>query len=126
MSADIDLERVVARVRKTYPDVLVEQTGGGTATIMVYANETLPENRALIAAGPGWFTGPNWTKGRASRDEFYVGLDEDTGDLGEYLDPALTDDEIADYITEMAGAVHQNQLQGWRNVEADAIPHWAR
>ena len=67
----------------------VDMTGGGTATI--YAGEQFTfstrdgdeQQRWEVAAGPGFFRGPNYTYGTGYTDEFYVGADDD-GESGEY------------------------------------------
>jgi hypothetical protein len=61
----IDLDAVVAELTKLGIPAIVEQTGGGTATI--YAGEPYDggdgAERYPVAAGPGHFTGPGWTRG---------------------------------------------------------------
>lgn len=67
----IDMDAVVAELRRRGYDARVEQTGGNVATI--YANSR--EYRVL--AGPGWFEGPGWTKGRAAAEGFFIGPEDD-------------------------------------------------
>lgn len=75
----IDLDKVVEHVKATGRYAYVEQTGGNVATI--YAGSTYFDSegneRWAAVAGPGWFEGPNWTKGRATLFDFVVGPDDD-------------------------------------------------
>lgn len=101
---ELDMDKICELLKKRGIPAIVEQTGGGTATI--YAGELRKkmvkatpaplghrsagstfEERWQASAGPGWFKGPGWTNGRADTDEFYVGTDDD-GE-GEYV--AATD-----------------------------------
>lgn len=79
----LDLDEIVASVKAAGVDAYVEQTGGGVATI--YAGKPDAEGVYPVAAGPGWFEGPNWTKGRATTAEFWIGPphEEDSAKLTE-------------------------------------------
>ena len=120
----IDLNAVGYVVRQiTGYDVRLEQTGGGTATMYVYADGI---DNALAVAGPGWFTTPSWTKALAGWDGFCIGLDDDGEDFWWYPQqefPCPTDREIAQIICDYAGATHENIRTDWRNV--DVKPSWA-
>lgn len=77
---DINLETVVEIVKRDHGlHAYVEMTGGGTATI--YAGKITTDadgyGRYAAIAGPGWFEGPNYTEGRGSLDDFYIGCDDD-------------------------------------------------
>ena len=124
----IDLNLVAADVaRITGYTCHLEQTGGGTATLYVWADETLPGDHALVVAGPGSFTNPSWTKAIADYDGFCIGLDDDEDHFWYPREqyPDATDGDIAHMICEYAGAVHENIRTEWRNVEPDARPSWA-
>ena len=125
----IDLNAVAADVQRiTGYTCHLEQTGGGTATLYVWADETLPGDHALAVAGPGWFTTPSWTTARADWEGFCIGLDDDTQDIHWYPQreyPCPTDREIAEIIADYAGATHQNINTEWRNVDPEAKPSWA-
>jgi hypothetical protein len=72
----LDLDRIAEHIRERGFRAYVEQTGGGVATI--YAGN---DTHYLAAAGPGWFSGPNWTKPLAHTSDFSIGLmDEEDGD----------------------------------------------
>ena len=106
----------------------LEQTGGGTATLYVWADETLPGDHALAVAGPGWFTNPSWTKALAHWEGFCIGLDDDGEDFWWYPQqefPCPTDQEIAQIIAEYAMATHENIRTEWRNVDRASKPSWA-
>lgn len=72
----LNLETLAALVNERGVKALVEQTGGGCATLITYDSS----GESLVAAGPGWFEGPCWSEGRATWDEFCWGPDNDTGD----------------------------------------------
>lgn len=86
-TTEVDMDKIVSIVRDDYGiPAYVEQTGGGTATI--YAGPTHHEDgwgtRHAAAAGPGWFAGPHWTKGRGIVSDFFVGPDDDgSGDFAD-------------------------------------------
>jgi hypothetical protein len=102
--SELNLDRVVERVVRAGFAAYVEQTGNGVATLYASreweereAQTTcggvsrtvtlrLPRShpdpaigeawpRFDVAAGPGWFEGPNWTAARADACEFCVGPD---------------------------------------------------
>lgn len=73
----INMDLIVKFLNRAGVDAYVEQTGGGCATILAGKKEA---DRWSVAGGPGWFEGPAWTKARASRDEFFVGPDDDGED----------------------------------------------
>lgn len=74
-----DMQAVCDHLNTGDIPAFVGQSGGGVATL--YAGEPWEEPgwgaRYPAIAGPGWFEGPNWTKPRASTDEFYIGPDDD-------------------------------------------------
>jgi len=76
---ELDMDRIADLVSKAGVFAYVEQTGGGCATI--YAGTLFKdehdEERYPVAAGPGVFTGPNWTKPRGLVGDFYIGPDDD-------------------------------------------------
>lgn len=74
-SNGIDFDALAALITEHGHRATVEQTGGGVATI--YVGEYDANHRALLAAGPGRFDGPAWTKARGSFDEFFWGRDDD-------------------------------------------------
>ena len=103
-STTIDFDALAALITEHGFTATVEQTGGGVATIMSGEYDT--DHRALIAAGPGWFDGPAWTKGRGSFDEFFWGRDDD-GESTPTQEPtprALADiaDDIAAFAAQIA------------------------
>lgn len=125
----IDLNAVAADVqRMTGYTCHLEQTGGGTATLYVWADETLPGDHALAVAGPGWFTDPSWNTAIADWEGFCIGLDDDTQEIYWYPQeqyPCPTDRQIAYMICDYAGATHENIRTGWRNVDPESKPSWA-
>lgn len=79
-----------------------EQTGGGTATILVGAVND-DTGRALVAIGPGWFAGPGWTDSRFDTEDLAVGVD----DWGE-SEPTFTPSDwtvlqVADEVLRLLG-----------------------
>lgn len=97
----IDLDAVVAELALLGIPAIVEQTGGGTAT--VYAGEPHDDGgdgaeRYPVAAGPGHFTGPGWTRGRAYREEFSVGVNDDGLTDSHYPPAGATAADIARMI----------------------------
>ena len=70
-----DFERLAEMVRGFAMPAVIEQSGGGIATM--YVGEFNDDGYALIIAGPGWFEGPGWTNPRASLDEFSWGPDDE-------------------------------------------------
>lgn len=95
----IDMDRIVEGLRARGIGALVEQTGGGTATIFAGGLREDGE-RYKAAAGPGYFAGPDWTLGRAVRGDFFIGPD----DQGEAPVTTITDQsyaEIVDLIAEV-------------------------
>ena len=125
----IELNWVAAEVqRMTGYTCHLEQTGGGTATLYVWADETLPGDHALAVAGPGWFIDTTWTTAIADWEGFCIGLDDDTQEIYWYPQqefPCPTDKEIAYLIADYAGATHENIRTGWRNVDPESRPSWA-
>jgi hypothetical protein len=93
------LDAIAARLTAGgIPDVIVEMTGGGVATL--YAGPTREQEgwgkRYTLAAGPGWFE-PHWSAPNARGffrigDGFYFGPDHD-GDA--HAEEILVGDEIA-------------------------------
>lgn len=115
----LDLDRIVERVVEAGFAAYVEQTGGGCATI--YASREWEERpvtrmgepdgtvrlpavhedpndpswpRHEVAAGPGWFEGPRWTRPRGGSEDFYVGPD-DGGEPGLYEAVRSEDEAVA-------------------------------
>jgi hypothetical protein len=91
----LDLDAVVDILHKNDVEAYVEQTGGGTATIYAGKQADHEEPRYVwrdgvreqvgtetwarfpVIAGPGWFEGPGWSKGRADTGDFTIGPDDD-------------------------------------------------
>jgi hypothetical protein len=79
---EVDLERIATLARTQLPGVpcIVEQTGGGVATIIV-GDTYYPNGKSgdpwcePVLAGPGWFTAEGFTEGRACLADFSVGYD---------------------------------------------------
>jgi hypothetical protein len=109
-STTIDFDALAALITNLGHTAIVEQTGGGVATIMVGEYNT--HDRALVAAGPGWFNGPAWTQGRGSFDEFFWGRDDDgeSTPTQEKTPRPLAD--IAADIAAFASKVATERLQG--------------
>lgn len=101
----LDMERIAQRVNDAGYAAYVEQTGGGVATILASrtweesdgdqhpayrtdypeGQEWLVEYQHYdVAAGPGWFEGPGWTRPFATSGEFFVGLDDQGASQTEY------------------------------------------
>jgi hypothetical protein len=131
----IDLEKVVEFVKAELPDVecLVQQTGGGVATIYLGSTyvldvdgEVLPEDRyddllatwcVPVMGGPGHFQGPHWTEGRSYAGEFSIGYEvndpltkDDRGVDGWDLDLAYGPDAHSPYSGERVVARRMIQL----------------
>lgn len=126
-SINLDWIAMTVQLATNYRTVIA-QTGGGTATLYVYADPgDVPGDRALAVAGPGYFTDPSWTTARANYDGFCIGLDDDEDHFwyprDEHAD--YDDDALAVMIAEYAEAVHDNILSKWINVEPEAKPSWA-
>lgn len=86
---EINLENIVKRLHEAgFPDASVEQTGGGTATVIV-------GSEGIYGLGPGWFDGPGYTEGRAWTDGLCYGSIEDDNDCHYFEDPnAVTEDVV--------------------------------
>jgi hypothetical protein len=65
----------LALIRESGVPALVEQSGGGCATL--YVGEPDEFNRFPVIAGPGWFEGRGFTKPRADVSDFSFGPDDD-------------------------------------------------
>lgn len=98
------MDAVVDALQKGGIPAYVEQTGGGCATIYAggqhvheerYPNGDVDRwNRWNVAAGPGWFEGPDWTQGTAALGEFSVSPnDEGESDCVSLPDSVTTHDE---------------------------------
>lgn len=103
-SIEFPLDAVVEAVTRQGIPAYVEMTGGGVATI--YAGEReevivdgLRYMEHPIAAGPGWFEGPNYTLGTATTDDFYIGRNNDDSQDGGYLTFADVLESGSDPIT---------------------------
>jgi hypothetical protein len=99
--ADIAGDDVVALVTAAGYPCVVEQTGGGTATIYAGAMFMLDDvQRYPVIAGPGEFEGPAWTLSSFSLWEFAIGPDDDgeTEPLDAYSVGARTVRDVADLI----------------------------
>lgn len=86
--ARYDLDLIVAELGRLDVPAFLEQTGGGTATL--YAGESTYDfgercHRMSAVAGPGHFDGPGWTRGKAWREEFSLGRNDE--DLNESVCP---------------------------------------
>lgn len=111
----IDLDEVVNQLAKLGVPAYVEQTGGGCATIYAGTPQSWPDQygdrRYAAAAGPGWFEGPAWTKGRGHTDEFYFGPDDDGDTDGDSVPDKAQPPQIAQMI---AGVVRDVEARRWR------------
>lgn len=95
----IDMDAVVTELTELGIPAVVEQTGGNTAT--VYAGEPYNDGegeRYPVAAGPGHFEGPGWTQGRAYREEFSLGVNDDGLTDSHYPPAGATEADIARMI----------------------------
>lgn len=77
---EIDMDAIVELVEAEGIQAYVEQTGGGCATI--YAGRTgspadLIRPEWIAGAGPGWFEGPGFSRGRGVVGDFWIGLNDD-------------------------------------------------
>lgn len=107
---ELDLDLIVKLLREQgFPQAFVQQTGGGCATIQVpdpnYDGATEDE-RHLAIGGPGWFSGPGSSAGRASKAEFYIGADDD-GESYPYT--ATEDDDEATLAKRLAKVATEQQ-----------------
>lgn len=94
----LDLDRIVDLLHGGDIPAYVEQTGGGCATIYAGKQLTEPEQDRgcyQVVAGPGWFEGINWTRGHASRHEFYIGPGADSRTDEYETFPEDGDEELA-------------------------------
>ena len=101
MANDLDFDRIAELLRDEHGlDAYVEQTGGGCATLYVGPYTVNADDPQItwpaISAGPGWFTGPDWTGAKVSTSEFFCG--PGNPDHPDYDEPV----EIGD--TDEAGA----------------------
>ncbi len=142
----IDLDDLCAQVQKLAGDtfhVRVEHTGGGCATLMIfdgaakywqpftnqYGNtyQEFTGKRALVAAGPGGFDGPNWTKATASVEEFCYGMDDDGTTTPVSVEEGWDDLEPGQLAREIHGYaewVQSNIHQRWVHTPIDRRPYW--
>lgn len=83
-------------------DGVVEQTGGGTATIYIGPTFTDEhgDTRYTLMAGPGWFDGPGWTLPAAHLGEFTFGPDDDGSTDPYSVDGPITYRDLAARIIE--------------------------
>jgi hypothetical protein len=97
--AVVDLERVAALLTERGIRVVVEQTGGGIATLFggpqVRDGEGNPRYTFMI--GPGWFDGPDWTLPHADTADLAWGPDDSGDDPTVYTDATggMTEADIA-------------------------------
>lgn len=93
-----DGDKIVHELNELGVAAVVEQTGGGVATLYIGTTREFegplgPEVRYQAIAGPGWFEGEDWwTEPRFSSLEFGWGLDDD-GETSVIL-PEETDTEV--------------------------------
>lgn len=80
----IDFDKVVDGLKERGIPAYVEQTGGGTATIMVGEQKTRTvmgvdeDGRYDVLVGPGWFEGPmGFINGRGDTGDLSIGPDDD-------------------------------------------------
>lgn len=99
----IDLDSVAAMVRAAGVPCVVEQTGGGCATIYAGSKVERAEDpewpRSAAAMGPGWFDHHPalgvYEQGKAWREECYIGSDDDGESLLYITTEDLTDEQCA-------------------------------
>jgi hypothetical protein len=101
----MNLDTLAGLVQDRGYRALIEMTGGGCATLIAYDAEGLP----LIAAGPGWFDGPNWTEGRANWDDFAWGPNDSENDYT-YETEARDLSALADEIVALAERVSSERV----------------
>jgi hypothetical protein len=110
----IDGDEVCRILRERGIHAEVAQTGGGTATLYAgpthkFEDEDDETMRGLdvyaVAAGPGWFDGPGWTRSKFSTAEFVVGHDHPYGeDAYENVPAASTAASVADLVVKYVRA----------------------
>lgn len=74
--SEVKLDEVVEALRSAGVKSYVEQTGGGTATLMV-GEPAGDEDRYDVLVGPGWFNGLGWTDGIVDTLDCYIGPDDE-------------------------------------------------
>lgn len=72
----VDFDRVVEALKARGITAYVEMTGGGVATIYTGTDGSDPDVRPVVAAGPGWFEGPYYSRPRGAIGDLYIGPDE--------------------------------------------------
>jgi hypothetical protein len=76
---ELSLDAIVDLLRRGDIPAVVEQTGGGCATIQIgdLFTDAAGAERYPILCGPGWFEGPRWKNARGDTEDLYVGPDDD-------------------------------------------------
>lgn len=131
----MDMQKVVDILRERFGVyAMVEQTGGGVATIQArptFADDDNTERFSALA-GPGWFDGPGWSNAYAAYDGFYVGPDDD-GDTNPYALTrriVLTEFDVAKVIAgqveigEARAVVDGDKAIGIDNIARDLLALW--
>ena len=98
----IDMSEIAALVQRAGVKCIVEQTGGGVATI--FAGEEIEPGRYQAAMGPGWFEGHNGNRHinpRAWDTDCYVGPDNDD-DGTYYCTEGMSNEDIAARLVEVS------------------------
>lgn len=124
---ELNFDTIVELLKERDIPAIVEQTGGGTATIYagemykrrepVYTWKTGPRtvdrwedvDRWEAGAGPGYFEGPGWTNGRGGTEDFVVGRDDDGEGEYVYADDTWDEKRAADEITKVVETVRKER-----------------
>ena len=101
----LDLDAIARRVRDAGYPCVVEQTGGGCATILAGTVDTSSgEYEAPVLAGPGSF-GWGERASVADPDEFYVGYDDEDA----VAEACTTEDESVAAIVSLLQSIERNR-----------------
>lgn len=103
----LDLDVIARRVRDAGYPCVVEQTGGGCATILAGTVDTSTGSyEAPVLAGPGSF-GWGERPSVADPDEFYVGFGDDEDAVAE---ACTTEDEAVEAIVTLLQSIERNAV----------------
>lgn len=97
----IDLDQVVAALKRHRVKAIVEMTGGGVATLFAGPTHEEPGygTRFAAACGPGYFAGPNYTLPRVVVGDIFVGPDDDGG--APVTEPTTIDELVEAIVTQV-------------------------